>query len=312
MGRKRIEKMAGKRGERAGMDVREGRDMGEGRDRSEPGTLYLVSTPIGNMEDITLRAIRVLKEADLAAAEDTRVARKLFSRYGIETPLESCFEANEEARALRFVERLKAGLDIALISDAGTPGVSDPGFRLLELCIRNSIPFTTVPGPSAVISALQLSGFPMDRFTFAGFVPRTGAKRRRFFLSLRTGAAATVVVFETTRRLRASLADAREVLGNVPVVVAREMTKVHEEVIRGTLEEVMEKTEGRALRGEAALVLRLEHEAMGLGEARAMMEELLGQGLPLKEVVRAVTKESGLGRTEVYKEALEMKKRLGR
>jgi 16S rRNA (cytidine1402-2'-O)-methyltransferase len=284
----------------------------KGADKRGPGTLYLVSTPIGNMEDITLRAIRVLKEVDLVGAEDTRIARKLFARYGIETPLESSFEANEEARAARFIERLRAGSDMALISDAGTPGVSDPGFRLLELCIRNSIPVTTVPGPSAVISALQLSGFPMDRFTFAGFVPRSSAKRKRFFLSLRTGAAATVVVFETTRRLRASLADAREVLGNVPVAVAREMTKVHEEVIRGTLEEVMEKTEGRALKGEAALVFRLEHEAMGQSEARAMMEELLGQGLPLKEVVRAVTRESGLERTEVYKEALEIRKALER
>jgi len=275
------------------------------------GALYLVSTPIGNMEDITLRALRVLKEADLAAAEDTRVARKLFSHYGIKTPLESCFECNEGAKTRFFIDRLLGGLDVALISDAGTPGVSDPGFRLAGSCIKNSIPVVTVPGPSSVISALTLSGFPMDSFTFMGFVPRTTAKRKRFFLSLQSESARTCVVFETTRRMKASLADALVVLGDIPVAITREMTKVHEEVIRGSISTVLAAIKGRTLKGEAVVVFRLEREAITSQEAAAMMEDLLREGLPLKEVVRAVTKEAGLKRTAVYKDALAMKARLG-
>ncbi len=276
-----------------------------------PGTLYLVSTPIGNMEDITLRALRVLKEVDLVAAEDTRVARKLFSRHGIKTPLESCFESNEEARARSFLRRLSEGSDMAIISDAGTPGVSDPGFRLTRVCIENSIPVKSVPGPSSVISALTVSGFSMDSFSFMGFVPRTAAKRKRFYLSLRSGTTGSTVVFETARRLKSSLGDAMEVLGDVPVTVARELTKVHEEVLRGSLSEVLAVLEGRTVLGEVVLVFRLESEVLNGAEVGAMMEELLRAGLPLKEVVKAVTKESGLKRTEVYKDALALKVRLG-
>ncbi len=276
-----------------------------------PGTLYLVSTPIGNMEDITLRAVRVLKEVDLVAAEDTRVARKLFSHYGIKTPLESCFEHNEGVKAGAFIKRILGGSDIALISDAGTPGVSDPGFQLSGMCIKNSIGVVAVPGASAVISALSLSGFPMESFSFMGFVPRTSAKRKRFFLSLRGGAAGTCVVFETARRMKASLGDAQSVLGDIPVAITREMTKVHEEVIRGSISEVMRAIEDRTLKGEAAVVFRLEREVLGAKEALAMMETLLREGLPLKEVVRAVTGEAAMERSMVYKEAIAMKTRLG-
>jgi len=281
------------------------------QDNAASGRLYLVSTPIGNMEDITLRALRVLKEADLVAAEDTRVARKLFSRYGIKTPLESCFECNEGAKAHAFIGRLRSGLNIALISDAGTPGVSDPGFQLAARCIESSIEVVTVPGPSSVISALSLSGFPMDSFSFFGFVPRTQAKRKRFFLAMKAAGVGTCVAFETTRRMKASLSDALSVLGEIPIAVAREMTKVHEEVLRGSITEVLKVIEGRSLKGEAVLVLRLEAEALTSEGATAMMEALLREGLPLKEVVKAVTKEGGLERTEVYKEALAIKVRLG-
>jgi len=276
-----------------------------------PGKLFLVSTPIGNMEDITLRALRVLKEVKLVAAEDTRVARKLLSRYGITTPLESCFEYNEGIKAGSFLKRLIGGADIALISDAGTPGVSDPGFRLAQKCIENSIEVVAVPGASAVISALSLSGFPMDSFSFMGFAPRTSAKRKRFFLSLRAESAGTCVVFETARRMKASLADAEEVLGDIPIALAREMTKVHEEVIRGSISEVLTAIEKRTLKGEAVLVFRVEREGLTSVEAASMMEELLRAGLPLKEVVKAITRETGLERTEVYKEALAMKTGLG-
>ncbi|MFQ5428214.1 MAG: 16S rRNA (cytidine(1402)-2'-O)-methyltransferase [Thermodesulfobacteriota bacterium] len=285
--------------------------MKESSKKSETGTLYLVSTPIGNIEDITLRALRILKDVDLVAAEDTRVARKLFSTYGIKTRLESCFESNEGKKADFFLRRLSGGSDIALISDAGTPGVSDPGFRLTERCLQNSIPVRTVPGPSSVVSALSVSGFSMESFSFMGFVPRTVAKRKRFFLSLRAEAAGTCVVFETARRLKASLADACEVLGDVPVVVARELTKIHEEVMRGTISEVLEDLEGRVVLGEVALVFRLCRPVLTEAEACAMMEELLRAGLPMKEVVKALTRESGAKRTEVYKEALAMKQRLG-
>jgi len=285
--------------------------MKKERTNLTPGTLYLVSTPIGNMEDITLRALRILKEADLVAAEDTRVARKLFSHYAIKTPLESCFEHNEGPKAGAFIKRLLEGSDIALISDAGAPGVSDPGFQLARRCIERSIGVVAVPGPSAVISALSLSGFPMDSFSFMGFVPRTSAKRKRFFLSLRAESAGTCLVFETTRRMKASLRDAIAVLGDIPVAIAREMTKVHEEVIRGSISEVLTSIETRTLKGEAVLVLRLERAGLTPEEAASMMETLLREGLPLKEVVKAVTKEAGLERTAVYKDALAMKAGLG-
>ncbi|MFQ5354231.1 MAG: 16S rRNA (cytidine(1402)-2'-O)-methyltransferase [Thermodesulfobacteriota bacterium] len=285
--------------------------MKEKTKKSTPGRLYLVSTPIGNMEDITLRALRVLKEVDLVAAEDTRVARKLFSTYGIKTPLESCFESNEDVKADFFLRRLQGGSDIALISDAGTPGVSDPGFRLTETCLEKGIAVRTVPGPCSVISALSVSGFSMESFSFMGFVPRAAAKRKRFYLSLRGEAVGAAVVFETARRLKASLADAREVLGDVSVVMARELTKVHEEVMRGAISEVLGALEGRVVLGEVALVFRLDRPALTEAEAGAMMEELLRAGLPLKEVVKAVTRESGASRTGVYKEALAMKVRLG-
>ncbi len=276
-----------------------------------PGTLYLVSTPIGNMEDITLRALRVLKEVSLVAAEDTRVARKLFSALGIKTPLESCFESNEGAKAHKFLERLLEGCDIALISDAGTPGVSDPGFRLTERCLEASVPVRAVPGPSSVITALSVSGFSMDSFSFSGFAPRTSAKRKRFYLSLRGSAASSAVVFETARRLKASLADALEILGDVPVAVARELTKIHEEVLRGSISEVLAMMEDRVMLGEVALVFRTVSSPLSGAEAAVMIEELLAAGLPLKEVVKAAVGESGLKRTDVYKEALAVKQRLG-
>ena len=274
------------------------------------GTLFVVSTPIGNMEDMTFRAVRVLREVHLVAAEDTRSARKLFSRYGISTPLTSYFEGNEKEKAPGLVEKLKEGRDIALISEAGTPGISDPGYRLIRLAIENSIPVVPVPGPSALITALSVSGLPLDEFTFRGFVPTGKNRKREFFLEM-LSTEHTFVMYESARRLDETLEIITEVLGDVYVVVAREMTKLHEEVLRGRALEIRRISGERPLRGELAIILRTELKAPTATDLAAGIAELLKSGLKLKEVVRALSREFGLPRGAVYKEALRIKEELG-
>jgi 16S rRNA (cytidine1402-2'-O)-methyltransferase len=216
--------------------------------------LYVVATPIGNLDDITLRALKVLSAVDLVLAEDTRRTRKLLSHFEIRKPLQSLHEHNEDAQATALVARLLAGESMALVSDAGTPLVSDPGFPLLRAAIAAGVTVVPVPGPSAVLAALTASGLPTDRFLFIGYLPRKKAARRRVLEDL-AAEPGTVVFLESPRRLGSALGDAAEILGPRPAAVARELTKVHEEVVRGTLPEVASRFAGGPARGEVTVCI---------------------------------------------------------
>jgi 16S rRNA (cytidine1402-2'-O)-methyltransferase len=200
----------------------------------EEGRLYLVSTPIGNLEDITLRAIKVLRSVDLIAAEDTRRARRLLARYRVKAPLTSFFEHNEPGKKEALIKRLVQGQTIALISDAGTPGVSDPGFRLIRQAIDEGIEVLPIPGPSAHVAALVISGLPTDSFHFFGFLPPKGAKRKKRLEEIRE-LRGTIILYEAPHRLLRTLQDIKDCCGDRQIVVAREMTKTYEEVIRGEI-----------------------------------------------------------------------------
>ncbi|HEX5886708.1 MAG TPA: 16S rRNA (cytidine(1402)-2'-O)-methyltransferase, partial [Pyrinomonadaceae bacterium] len=202
-----------------------------------PGTLYLVATPIGNLADITHRALQVLKDVDLIACEDTRHTRKLLQHYGINTKTISYHEHNEQQRAAELIEQLKQGKDIAVVSDAGTPSISDPGFRLVRAAIENEVAVVPVPGPSALISALIAAGLPTDEFFFAGFLPARSHARRARLGQLRS-VPGTLIFYEAPHRLATTLTDALEILGERDAVVARELTKLHEEIRRGRLSEL--------------------------------------------------------------------------
>ena len=218
------------------------------------GTLYLVSTPIGNLEDITLRALRVLKEVNLVAAEDTRQTRRLLTHYNIHTPLTSYFEGNQQVKGDKLIERLKAGETIALVSDAGTPIISDPGYPLLRLCIDAEIPIVPIPGASAVVTAASISGLPLHNFAFEGFLsPKSGKRKRQ--LSVLAGEERTLILFESPHRLRRFLEDVLEVMGERNIVVARELTKRFEEVFRGNVSEALEKFQDTEPKGEFTIVI---------------------------------------------------------
>jgi 16S rRNA (cytidine1402-2'-O)-methyltransferase len=223
------------------------------------GCLYLVGTPIGNLEDITLRALRILKEADLIACEDTRHTLKLLNHFEIRKPLISYHEHNEHIRAPQLVAKMEAGASVALVSDAGMPVVSDPGERLVRLAIDHGIPVVPVPGPSALTAALAASGLPVGEFLFAGFLPAQQGKRRRALASL-SAEPRTLVFYEAPHRIAAMLADARATLGNRAAVIAREITKLHEEFVRGSLDELAArfaagKTGCEKVRGEFTLLI---------------------------------------------------------
>ncbi|NWF92881.1 MAG: 16S rRNA (cytidine(1402)-2'-O)-methyltransferase [Syntrophaceae bacterium] len=222
--------------------------------RSDRGILYIVSTPIGNLEDITLRALRILKEVDLIAAEDTRHTGLLLSHFGIEKPLTSYFEGNELKKKWFILARLKQGDRIALVSDAGTPGISDPGFRLIKAAIENQIPVVPIPGPSALTAALSVSGLPTDAFLFKGFLPHKSKKRRELLKGLEE-AKETLIFYESPHRITETLKDIAEILGDREMVLTRELTKVYEEIFRGKVSQVQDQISKRALKGEITLVV---------------------------------------------------------
>ncbi len=264
------------------------------------GTLYLVATPIGNLEDITLRALRVLREVDLIACEDTRHTRKLLAHYEISKPTVSYHQHNERERAADIIEKLKAGLNIALVSDAGTPLVSDPGFRLVRDSIDEAVRVIPIPGPSAVITALAASGLATSEFTFAGFLPaRRHARRAR--LAQLAPLRSTLVFYEAPHRIKETLADARDLLGNRQSVVARELTKLHEQFIRGALSEI-EITETR---GEIVLLIGPPVGDKNLEPARSIREEveaaMRDEGIDRKSALKRVARARQISKSEAYR-----------
>ncbi len=272
-----------------------------------PGTLYVVATPIGNLEDITARALRVLREVALIAAEDTRHSRKLLNHFDIRTPLISCHEHNEQQRQEELIGRLLAGASIALISDAGTPAIADPGYRLVRACHAAGVPVIPVPGPSAILAALSAAGEPTDRFIFEGFLPARAAARDKVLQGLRDEPR-TVVLYETPHRLLAALAAMATVWGaERPLVVARELTKLHEELFRGTVGAAQAHFGAARVRGELVLVLPPYAAPSPVRDLPAVLRELLvDRQLPRKEAVKQVAKEFGVARSDVYRVSLEI------
>ncbi len=272
------------------------------------GTLYVVGTPIGNLEDITLRALRVLREVDVIACEDTRHARTLLQRHGIATPLVSYHEHNERERAPQLVRRLVAGEDVALITDAGMPGISDPGFHLITQAITAGGPVTPIPGPSAVTAALGVAGLPVDRFLFLGFLPRTQKARRRALEEV-GGGRATLVLFEAPHRIHETLADVAQVLGPRRVALVREATKIHEEVRRGRADEVAAQIAGARLRGEITLVVEgaaAAPPAERADEPATYLRRLLNRGMTRRDAARNLAETYGISHRKAYQMALEL------
>jgi len=268
------------------------------------GTLYVVGTPIGNLEDISLRALRILRQVDLIAAEDTRTTRKLLARYGIETPLTSYHEHNKLIKLDYLLKTLREK-DVALVSEAGMPGLSDPGYELIRAAIERGIPVVPVPGPSALVTALVVSGLPTDSFVYLGFLPRRREERRRLLESV-ARERRTLVAFEAPHRLLATLADLKEVLGDRRIAIARELTKVHEEVWRGTTGEALARFEEAPPRGEFTLVIEGAKEARWDEErVRQALRRMLGEGVGTREAVKAVAELAGWPKREVYELALE-------
>jgi 16S rRNA (cytidine1402-2'-O)-methyltransferase len=270
------------------------------------GTLYVVGTPIGNLEDISLRALRILGEVGLIAAEDTRKTRKLLTHFKIETPFTSYHEHNKLTKLDELLSTLQHK-DVALVSEAGMPGLSDPGYELIEAAIARGIPVVPVPGPSALITALVVSGLPTDSFLYLGFLPRRQKERRQLLASL-AGERRTLVAFEAPHRLFASLADLKDVLGDRRIALARELTKVHEEVWRGSVSQALAHFEENPPRGEFTLVIegaREERVAWDEGQVMEALVELLTEGVERKEAVKIVSELAGWPKREVYKLALQ-------
>jgi len=270
------------------------------------GTLYIVGTPIGNLEDISLRALRILGEVDLIAAEDTRRTRKLLTHYGIETPLSSYHEHNKLTKLDELLNTLQRK-DVALVSEAGMPGLSDPGYELIEAAVARSIPVVPVPGPSALITALVVSGLPTDSFLYLGFLPRRRKQRRQLLASV-DGERHTLLAFEAPHRLRASLADLKDVLGDRRIAVARELTKMYEEVWRGSISQALAHFAEDPPRGEFTLVIEGAGAERAAWDERQVVEalaELLAEGVEKKEAIKAVADLAGWPKREVYKVALK-------
>ena len=272
-----------------------------------PGTLYLVATPIGNLADITHRALQVLSDVDLVACEDTRHTHKLLNHYGINTKTISYHEHNEQQRAAELIDRLKQGTNIAVVSDAGTPSISDPGFRLVRAAIENDIVVVPVPGPSALITALIAAGLPTDEFFFAGFLPSRASARRTRLTELQS-IPGTLIFYEAPHRLAATLADAYEILGEREAVVARELTKLHEEIRRGLLSKLAaDYTEKTDIRGE--IVVLIDRNVIGAAVTPAvsvatLVDQFEQAGLDHRAALKKAARELGLSRAEAYRKLL--------
>ncbi|NJD63074.1 MAG: 16S rRNA (cytidine(1402)-2'-O)-methyltransferase [Deltaproteobacteria bacterium] len=271
------------------------------------GTLYIVATPLGNLEDITLRAIRVLREASVIACEDTRRTVKLLNRYEIRTPMFIFHDYNKLRAGGVLLRRLSEGESVALVSDAGTPAISDPGYELVREAIHEGIPLEVVPGPSALISALVVSGLPTDHFAFEGFLPNRKEKRKKALQAL-AGETRTMIFYESPQRVGAFLAEAAEILGDRPACLVRELTKIHEEILRGTLAELAEAIGRReTILGEVTLVVGGAQKTveMSIEEiVRAALEDASGSS---RDLAREISDRTGLSRKEVYGEILRQR-----
>jgi 16S rRNA (cytidine1402-2'-O)-methyltransferase len=271
------------------------------------GVLYVVATPIGNLEDVTLRALRILGEVDVVAAEDTRRTRILLERHGIRRPIVSYYDAVERERTPALVDRLRRGERVALVSDAGTPGIADPGYHLVRGALAADVPVVPVPGPSAVAALVSVAGLPVDRFVFEGFLPPRAGERARRLAALAAEPRA-IVFLEPARRLPAFLAAAEEAFGPREAVVGRELTKLHEELWRGTLAELRVRAAGaEAVRGEVVLLVAgappAPPDASGLDDA---IRAARAEGRTVRELSADVARRLGLPRRDVYRRALEL------
>jgi len=277
------------------------------------GKLYLVGTPIGNLEDISLRALRILKEADLIACEDTRQTAKLLAHYGISSPRESYHEHNEKSKAPHLIDALKQGKTIALVTDAGTPLISDPGHVLISACRREAIPVISIPGPSAVVTALAGSGLSTDPFLFVGFLPPQKSKRRRKLQEL-SALRFTLVFYESPHRLLNSIQDMIDILGSRQACLARELTKIHEEWLSGTLEEIFSSLETRThIQGEITLVVsgcssEAEPASSPLSLREDLDKEIQSTGAPPNKALKTIARQRGLSRKEAYRLLLQEKR----
>jgi 16S rRNA (cytidine1402-2'-O)-methyltransferase len=278
------------------------------------GTLFVLATPIGNMEDITLRALRTLNEVALVAAEDTRHTRKLLSRHQISVSLTSYHDFNKEKRTPGIIGKLKSGKSVALVTDAGTPGISDPGYYLVRAAIDSGIDVVPIPGPSALVAALSVSGLPTDSFLFIGFVPRKPAKRKQLLKDLKKETQ-TLIFYESPKRLLSLIKSLVDIMGDRDAVVARELTKIHEEILRGPLSTIFETLSGRSsLKGECSLLVHGNMESGDTDRGR-LQDELRRlsreEGRSLSDLVREVAERRRLPRKLVYEEALKIKKEKG-
>ena len=271
-----------------------------------PGKLYLVATPIGNLEDITYRAVRLLGEVDLIACEDTRRTQQLLNHYGIKARMVSYHEHNELTRAPELIIQMEEGSRIALVSDAGMPVISDPGFRLVSLAIRHNIPVIPIPGASAFVAAMAAAGLPVDKFRFLGFLPPKKAARRRALQEMR-GSPKTLVFYEAPHRIVSMLEEVVEILGDLPVVVAREVTKLHEEFVRGSAAEVLAGMKQKPVRGEITVLVgpqTSQVKSRGAGkslqkEIKKVMEE---QHLDERSALKRVARSRGISRSDAYRQ----------
>jgi 16S rRNA (cytidine1402-2'-O)-methyltransferase len=290
--------------------------LSDASDRRADGVLYIVATPIGNLEDVSARALRVLREVAVIACEDTRHSARLLSTYGIRTPTVSYFEHNEERRIPELFERLQRGASIALISDAGTPTISDPGYRLVRAALAAGGRVAAIPGPSAVIAAISIAGLPTDRFTFEGFLPQRASARRTALMAL-AREPRTMVFFEAARRLEESLVDMTASFGaQREAAVVREISKTFEECARGTLGELQSRFSAAEARGEIVVVVAgmpapvatdsaaANDSSTGAADRAMTVEALCGAGLSLKDASAVVARLTGGSRREVYRQAL--------
>jgi 16S rRNA (cytidine1402-2'-O)-methyltransferase len=276
------------------------------------GKLYLCATPIGNLEDITFRVIRILKEVDLIAAEDTRHSRKLLNHYEIKTPMTSYHEHNKIEKANYLVEQLLTGKQIAIITDAGTPAISDPGEELVRIAYEAGIEVTSLPGPCALITGLTLSGLSTRRFSFEAFLP-TDKKERHKILEELVKDTRTIIIYEAPHRLKRTLKELNETLGNRTLTIIRELTKIHETVWRTTLDDASAVYESSEPKGEYVLVIEgrshkeLEAEKQSLWETKSILEHMdiyIEKGIDKKEAMKLVAKDRGISKREVYKELI--------